>query len=1068
MTTATYRIVLGLDLGVGSVGWALVRERLEDSGWSPESLADIGVRVFEKGMEEDQAGVKRTSRAAARRIARSARRRIWRRATRKRGVSLLLQEIGLLPSILPMPCKPGQTPVGMWCSSFDYAWWKANGGGHVEAQVIPYRLRAEALNRPLSTDELARTLLHLSQRRGFLSNRIGGDKEDEKELGKVKKGISELQAEMEKVGAPTLGAYLATLDPHQTRIRERWTKRSMFEEEFEAIMDFQSMHHPVLSPEVRARLHHFLFFQRPIWWDRNVLGRCELEPSAFRAPMASLEAQRFRILQRVNDLKVIKDFGVEGTERSLNEEERRVILFELDNRSELSAAKARERVGLPKRGARFNFERQEDPQPFKGNVTASRIRAVIGGQWDAWVSEGRAPALVEDLRSIQSETALVKRLKEHWGLTKDVSEKLAETPLESSRLRLSRKALAKLLPLMEKGMPYSTARQQAYPNADRVEIADLLPLVAKALPNLANPMVARTLTELRKVVNAIIRKHGKPDIIRVELARDLKNTEEDRKEIAKRNKERKADRDRAAKALKDEFPNPKRADIEKWLLWEECNHQCPYTERSISFEHLFRTGEVQIEHIWPFSRSGHDGYHNKTLCFVSENQAKGNRTPWEAYHSDPVRFEAMLGRVGSFQGMWKTEKMRRFEASEIPELAAFIDRELNDTRYISKLACSYLARIYGGLFTKGGERYIFASKGGVTAHLRRMLGLEELLHRLAADLDPEGKARTRNERPKPRDDHRHHAVDALVVALTAPPLVQALARMSEKGVLQGRLLPKGEFIEAWPGFAEEVDSRIRSIYVSRRVRKKADGQFHDATFYGPAFVNPDSQRQMHAVRKPLALLSKSMVEAIVDGKVKERVQAKLDKLGTHDPKVFAKAENLPSLPNRNGPPIPIRRVRIWVTEKAVTLGERSGHPRNVILDGNHHLEIFEESQTGKIKWIGRIVTLLESRRRASQKLPIVERTWGGRQDLRFVCSLAIGEAFTLAGDGGELQMFTVRTVYPAQGSYSVDAVSHLDAREKKAVKETRGWLVKAVNGLQRSGFQKVNIDPLGQIHPARD
>jgi CRISPR-associated endonuclease Csn1 len=393
-----------------------------------------------------------------------------------------------------------------------------------------------------------------------------------------------------------------------------------------------------------------------------------------------------------------------------------------------------------------------------------------------------------------------------------------------------------------------------------------------------------------------------------------------------------------------------------------------------------------------------------------------------------------------------------------------MDRELNDTRYISRAACGYLSGLYGGLFTMGGTRHVEASKGGITAHLRNILGLNELLHDLAAVLDPDKRTKTRETKPKPRDDHRHHAVDALVTALTSPAMVKELARLSEKGAAQGRLLPKGEFIEAWPGFREEVESKVRSILVSRRIRKKADGGFHDATFYGPAILHEG--KQYHAVRKDLSALSKAMVQNIVDPAVKALVLKQLD---GRDPKqVFTKPENLPHLPNKKGAPVPIRRVRIWVQDKAKTIGQRGRHPRHVLLDGNHHLEIFEEGTDSKAKWIGRIVTLIEARRRATFKEPIVVRTWDERPDLKFVCSLAIGEQFMLPGEGGEMLVYSIRSVYPEAGTYKVSCVLHVDARDKDLQKATGGLVVKTVGGLLKCHLSKIVVDPIGRLRLARD
>ncbi len=210
----------------------------------------------------------------------------------------LLQEAGLLPA------GPSQTPQqrhDLLCGlDRELAAKHVQQGDRVAAHLVPYRLRAKALDAKLEPHELGRAFYQLAQRRGFLSNRKA--RKDEEEEGVVKKGISELQDAMIEAGARTLGEYLAGLDPEEQRIRARWTARQMFVDEFEAIWSAQVACHAQLDGELKSKLRRAMFYQRPLKSQKGLIGRCELEPGHRRAAMASLEAQRFRYWQKIVDL----------------------------------------------------------------------------------------------------------------------------------------------------------------------------------------------------------------------------------------------------------------------------------------------------------------------------------------------------------------------------------------------------------------------------------------------------------------------------------------------------------------------------------------------------------------------------------------------------------------------------------------------------------------------------------------------------------------------------------------------------------------------------------------------
>jgi len=165
------------------------------------------------------------------------------------------------------------------------------------------------------------------------------------------------------------------------------------------------------------------------------------------------------------------------------------------------------------------------------------------------------------------------------------------------------------------------------------EFLEKLPLgkaADKEIQSIRNPIVTTALFEIRKLVNEIIDDYGKPDLIKVELARDLKISKTKRNEIRREQKRLEGENDRVKAELGYLGQRYSHNNILKFKLWEECDKTCPYTGKQIDVSQLF-SGEVQIEHIMPWSRSLNDSYMNKTLCFADENRAKGDLTPYEFY-----------------------------------------------------------------------------------------------------------------------------------------------------------------------------------------------------------------------------------------------------------------------------------------------------------------------------------------------------------------------------------------------------------------------------------------------------
>src|SRR5690606_29954944 len=296
----------------------------------------------------------------------------------------------------------------------------------------------------------------------------------------------------------------------------------------------------------------------------------------------------------------------------------------------------------------FNLERGGEKR-LRGNETNAILAKVFGDRWWEFDLDTRN-AIVEDLLSIQKAETLERRGREVWGLDAEKAREFANTRLPDGHCRFSRRALAKLLPHLEEGLNIQLAIERAYPGHRLVGRAhELLPPVQQVLPDLSNPAVIRTLTELRKIVNAIIKRYGRPAEIHIELARDLRRSKEERQLLVKNNREQEKVRRAAAQEIREEGKEPTRDAIERLLLAKECEFMCPYTGRRFSRAALLSPeSPVDVDHIIPFHMSLDNSFANKTLCFADENRhVKRGRTPFEAYGNTP-RWNDILERVRNF------------------------------------------------------------------------------------------------------------------------------------------------------------------------------------------------------------------------------------------------------------------------------------------------------------------------------------------------------------------------------------------------------------------------------------
>jgi CRISPR-associated endonuclease Csn1 len=822
------RYRLGLDIGSNSIGWCMVRL---DKDNHPCALIRMGVRIFPDGRNPKDG----SSLAVTRRQARQMRRRRDRLLKRKQRLIQALVDLHFFP---------------------------ADEDARRELVLLdPYALRAKGLDEALSPEEFGRALFHLNQRRGFLSNRKTDNKESES--GLIKSSIKRLRERLDEENCRTLGEWLAKRHKRNESVRARlrgttqkdkaydfYADRAMIEHEFDSLWAVQAALNPSLfTDKAHDTLKDILLFQRPL---RPVKpGRCTLLPDEERAPQALPSVQRFRIYQEANNLKILER-GMH--ERPLSMDERDVVVDLLEHSKAVTFAKMRKALKLP--NTEFNLEDIKRDR-LKGNTTSAALanKKLFGSAWHDF-DEAKQEAVVEQLLNESSEATLVDWLQEETGADEATAERLANASLPEGYGNLSRKAIAQILPELKQ---YVVSYADAVTRAGFVthsalshlqqtgEFFEQLPYYGEPLQRhvafgtgnpddppevrygkIATPTVHIGLNQLRRVVNALIRRYGHPAEIIIEVARELKLSRERKRDIQKEqsNNQKRIARhvDEACKILGLDptlLNKGKRREIsQKMRLWEElnlkdpANRRCPYTGAQISINQLL-SDSVEIEHILPFAKTLDDTLNNKTVCMRSANRDKGNRTPWQAFGErtmDGYNYGAILERAA----LMPKAKARRFaeEGYEhwLREDKDFLARALNDTAYLSRIAREYLTLVCP---TPPGA--VRAIPGRLTAMLRGKFGLNSLLSH--TDI-------------KTRDDHRHHAIDAAVIAVTDQGMLQRFAAASARAREQQLDRLVEDMPTPWPRYRGHVERALGTIVVSHRPDHGYQGSIHEETAWG--------------------------------------------------------------------------------------------------------------------------------------------------------------------------------------------------------------------------------------------
>jgi CRISPR-associated endonuclease Csn1 len=529
--------------------------------------------------------------------------------------------------------------------------------------------------------------------------------------------------------------------------------------------------------------------------------------------------------------------------------------------------------------------------------------------------------------------------------------------------------------------------------------------------SLRNPIVEQVITETLRVVKDIWQYYGEGkenffNEIHVELGREMKNNAADRKRITD-NISQNENTNLRIKAILTELKNdgindirpyspsqqeilkiyeegiyssenrkekleevdnfrknakPTTAEINKYKLWLEQGYISPYTGKLIPLSDLFTT-KYQIEHIIPQSRLFDDSLSNKVICESEVNDLKGNKTALEFILKNEDRIITLTGgktvkiftkdaynqHITSYYSKNKN-KQKRLLSEDIPE--KFIDRQLNDTKYISKIVKNLLSKIVREDDEQEvTSKHIVSLNGSITSKMKQDWGLNDVWNKIITprferlnaitnssdfgklefkkdEFGNTGKQVFQTAVPdaiakgfsKKRIDHRHHALDALVIACVNRTHINYLNNLNAKDEndktikheLRNKLCfktkpdangnYKWEFHKPWGNFTKNTEDELNKTIISFKqntrvinktvnnyqVWKEEDGVMKKVTVKQIKGDNWAIRKPLHAetvsgkvflkrIKQSHITISNAIeqIELIVDKEVKKQLKEKI-------------------------------------------------------------------------------------------------------------------------------------------------------------------------------------------------
>jgi CRISPR-associated endonuclease Csn1 len=906
--------ILGLDLGVTSIGWAFIKEDEKQN-----EIIGLGSRIIQLSVDEKDEFAQglTATKNQQRTLKRTLRKGMDRYQLRKTDLrnALSRESVNMLPE---------KELFGL-------------------SALELYGLRDKAVKEKIELKELGRIWLHLNQKRGYKSSRK--DDSADKKITDYEQKIVGRHKEIVDLGL-TVGQYFYEELKKDSlfRIKEKVFPRVAYFEEFNKVWEEQKKHYPkLLTDEFKKEIRdEIIFYQRPLKSQKDLVSVCEFESKWYKnkegkdiysgpkvAPKSSPLFQLAKIWESANNITIKNK---RGEKFEISNAKQKEIVEHLEKNDKLSEAELFKMLGIGKNDGYYS-DALTRKKGLQGNLTKFALAQAIGAnkelqkwlQFDIAVTEKEttdttsgemtmvkeADATFEQqplyqlwhvIYSIADDEQLLNTLLNKFAIPEETAKALSKIDFTKGGFgNKSAKAIRKILPHLILGAKYSDACTIAgYNHSNSLtteqnqarKLLDQLPQIKKNA--LRQPIVEKILNQLVNVINAILAdpRYGKPDEIRIELARELKQSRDERNDAYKRNN----DQDKRHKAIEKEllthpeFQKKKvsRRDIERYKLWEEFGGCSPYEPtKHISLGALF-SGSYDIEHIIPKSRLFDDSFSNKTICprhLNSGEFAKNQQTAFDFMkQKDGDTFERYLNcidtaykRTDNRLSKSKRDKML-MSVNDIPQ--DFIARQLRETQYIARKAREVLMQVCTD---------VHATSGSVTDYLRHEWGWDDVTMNLqlpkykAIEGLTELKEINHNGQKhqkevivgwSKRDDHRHHAIDALVIASTKQGIINRLNKLNQIAETKKDLSRKEDLKEKGGEGLRQFVSELKP-FTTAQVTKAAESVFISfkpgkrVATYGKRVIDKGGKKE--TVQTKIIVPRGALSEESVYGKIKQQV-----------------------------------------------------------------------------------------------------------------------------------------------------------------------------------------------------
>ena len=903
-------LVLGLDIGIGSVGVGILNKVTGE-------IIHKNSRIFPAAQAENNL-VRRTNRQGRRLTRRKKHRRVR--------LNRLFEESGLITDFTK-----------------------------ISINLNPYQLRVKGLTDELSNEELFIALKNMVKHRGISylddasddGNSSVGDyaqivKENSKQLETKTPG--QIQLERYQTYGQLRGDFTVEKDGKKHRLINVFPT-SAYRSEALRILQTQQEFNPQITDEFVNRYLEILTGKRKYYHGPGneksrtdygryrtngetldnifgiLIGKCTFYPEEFRAAKASYTAQEFNLLNDLNNLTVPTET------KKLSKEQKNQIINYVKNEKAMGPAKLFKYIAkllscdvADIKGYRIDKSGKAEIHTFEAYRKMKTLETLDIEQMDRETLDKLAYVLTLNTEREGIQEALEHEFADGSFSQKQVDELVQFRKANSSifgkgwhnfSVKLMMELIPELYETSEEQMTILTrlGKQKTTSSSNKTKYIDEKLLTEE----IYNPVVAKSIRQAIKIVNAAIKEYGDFDNIVIEMARET-NEDDEKKAIQKIQKANKDEKDAAMlKAAnqyngKAELPHSvfhgHKQLATKIRLWHQQGERCLYTGKTISIHDLINNpNQFEVDHILPLSITFDDSLANKVLVYATANQEKGQRTPYQALDSmdDAWSFRELKAFVRESKTLSNKKKeylLMEEDISKFDVRKKFIERNLVDTRYASRVVLNALQEHFRAhkIDTK-----VSVVRGQFTSQLRRHWGIE-----------------------KTRDTYHHHAVDALIIAASSQLNLwkkqkNTLVSYSEDQLLDietGELISDDEYKESvfkapYQHFVDTLKSKEfeDSILFSYQVDSKFNRKISDATIYATrqAKVGKDKADETYVLGKIKDIYTQDGYDAFM--KIYKKDKSKF-LMYRHDPQTFEKViepilENYPNKQmNEKGKEVP--------------------------------------------------------------------------------------------------------------------------------------------------------------------